>query len=527
MRIEVDGGAEVRPDAPTVDSGSGGPPKWVIGLGILIVGIVGAVFLLRPAEDTAADGSARQAPTTTIAEEESSNSEPVSAELDPAESIPLTPLVLDGRVSEIIAGDFGFFALTVAAGGFEESVSPRLLRSVDGEDWFEINTSVSQTEGAGNRGRNWFNLAPRGDSLVVTATNLDSLNQFFPSTSVFVSEAGSEWSELEQFDELAQADGSSQVLPIVVNDSSAFGVEFAQFEALNDFVAQHTNIEIPPLGFCGAQPSDPARVVNESYQIFRCEDGLTEVIDESRIVSEFSRQEVFLCLDRAGSVGSSGASLNLVRLDLGENSDRIELGGISPRGLPRGLANGGIAGIEEGRSEQTFGECAGLIPPRETFEPALFIADETSDQVQRWPLPEEILPVNRSEPGISGEVTVAGEDLLVVNTTNALWTLDTETGEWSIPLTSSGTPLQQRAFRFSESRTRAYSITSESTLVTFDFVEGADGELEIIETSQAISTEGLPPLNLDFVGTIYADDEVLFLNDGIEAWSLEAPPLPN
>ena len=542
MRIEVDGDVGVPSDAPTVDSGSGSPPKWVIGLGILIVGIVGAVFLLRPAADTAADGTERQAPTTTIVEDESNETEPdgpasdaAGSDLDEStdvdelevegEPVVLTPLVLEGGVSNIVAGDLGFFALI---GGASNAGNPILFRSVDGEDWFDISTSVNEPEGSDSLGRTFSNLIPLGDRLVLTAINLDGGNAFFPDTSVFVSEAGSEWTELEQFN---QGTESSQVFPLAVGESSAFGVEFGPFGVLEDFVAEHTNILVPDVGVCEVRENDFDN--NTDYQLFEildCEGNVVGEVDESSLTSQFRLDEVIGCLN-SSLQDYFGVSLRLTRLDLEGNNEPVALGEFAPTDLPTQLSGGGIAGIDGGSPPRDrLVECDGLVEFPDEVEPSVFVADETSDQMQRWPLPDGIELFDAFDLQTVGELEVAGENYLLVHTNDALWTLDTENGEWDGPITPSALPVptgfRQRVF-ISESMTRAYVLAEEDVLVTFDFVEGTDGELEIVDTAQPISTEGGDDLSANFAGVIYADDEVLFLADGIEAWSLEAPPLPN
>ena len=131
-------------------------------------------------------------------------------------------------------------------------------------------------------------------------------------------------------------------------------------------------------------------------------------------------------------------------------------------------------------------------------------------------------------PVVVGEVSVPSGTWLVVAFDDALWALDTNSGEWVGPLTSPDTPFPdgfQQRVTLSDSGTRAYAIAN-SMLVTFDFVDGEDGTLEAVETIQPVEPIAGPGSSLDFAGILYADDDIIFLGDGLDAWSLETPPRP-
>ena len=267
---------------------------------------------------------------------------------------------------------------------------------------------------------------------------------------------------------------------------------------LEDFVAEHTNIPVPDVGVCEVRENDFDN--NTDYQLFEildCEGNVVGQVDESSLTSQFRLDEVIGCLN-SSLQDYFGVSLRLTRLDLEGNNEPVALGEFAPTDLPTQLSDGGIAGIDRGspprdRLRDQLVECDGLVEFPDEVEPSVFVADETSDQMRRWPLPDGIELFDAFDLQAVGELEVAGENYLLVHTNDGLWTLDTENGEWDSPLTPSALPVptgfRQRVF-ISESMTRAYVLAEEDVLVTFDFVEGTNGELEIVDTAQPISTEG-------------------------------------
>ena len=132
---------------------------------------------------------------------------------------------------------------------------------------------------------------------------------------------------------------------------------------------------------------------------------------------------------------------------------------------------------------------------------------------------------------IAGVESVTGTNMLVVMQRRAMWALDRESGEWNGPLTGIRTPFPGglvRAPTLSESGSRAYAVDQES-LVTFDFVVGDEGALEILATIQPISfdspfSDSEPTDDEAVVDILHADDDIVFISDGSNTWSLPAPP---
>ena len=260
VRIELeDGAAPIPSTIPAFDDDPGGdqpkktlgPRAWIVVLAILVVGIVGAGLLaLRPAADAAADGTERQAPTTTVPSTDESESTSSDANTDEADEdegaigasgIVPTPLVTGRSLSQIIAADIGFIALGQNGGS-----EPTILRSVDGEDWFDVDTTAL-IDGVVNTERvNWFNLTTFGGRLAVTGTS--EFSTFLPDAQVFVSEAGAEWTAIELPG--ATGDPTSTILPLNFGEQEIFGVRFGGGTLVQEFLAETTTADIPEEGIC-------------------------------------------------------------------------------------------------------------------------------------------------------------------------------------------------------------------------------------------------------------------------------------
>ena len=156
-------------------------------------------------------------------------------------------------------------------------------------------------------------------------------------------------------------------------------------------------------------------------------------------------------------------------------------------------------------------------------EPAIVIGSSESGQLQRFPAPG----FSGDMVEILGEETVTGRNQLVVVFEQALWALDRETGEWDGPLTGPRDPFPggiQRPLTLSASGDRAYSV-AQGSLATFEFIvdedADAEGALDILVTTRPINFNALPSPE---TRVLYADDNVVFIEDERDLWSLEAPP---
>ena len=120
---------------------------------------------------------------------------------------------------------------------------------------------------------------------------------------------------------------------------------------------------------------------------------------------------------------------------------------------------------------------------------------------------------------VLGELESESENLTIIVAFNdALWSLDTATGEWSdFFLSSENAPLGDfdSEVQLSDSGRRVYSI-SDGRLVAIS-LDATDDEA-LWTSVPIVSTAGF-----DGGTIIYATDEVLLVSSGADTWLLEAP----
>ena len=110
----------------------------IVAIGV-IAALVVAFVVLRPETGRSADGSERQAPTTTVAEETSTTIEPVE------EPQPLFAqfLDLDHSIREVVPAPIGYL-------GVLDTIAPRaeppMVRSIDGVEWIEVDSQVIEPD---------------------------------------------------------------------------------------------------------------------------------------------------------------------------------------------------------------------------------------------------------------------------------------------------------------------------------------------------------------------------------------------
>ena len=310
VRIELEDGAAPAPNAPMVETdlggadgpnGGGGSSTWAIVLAILIVGVVGAgVLTLRPAGDEAADGTERQAPTTTTDPQSATGAgegvddageqgigEATEEALNAEPSIVATPLVTGASLSQVVAADIGYIAL-----GQNGGAQPTVLRSVDGEDWFDVETTAS-IDGQLNAERlQWFNFLRFGDSLVVTG--LAETPDVLPDRTVFVSDSGAEWVELDLVG--SSGDGLLNFFPFNFVGDSVFGIQLGGSSIIDEFLSSTTTFEVPEAGVCDVivRPEQPGEV---RYEVIDCLGSSGEFVNLGDVRTELDGQDVLSCLD--------------------------------------------------------------------------------------------------------------------------------------------------------------------------------------------------------------------------------------
>ena len=423
-------------------------------------------------------------------------------------------MLLDGRRAvQVLRDDRGFVALTADAG-----TTPRLLRSVDGEDWFETNTTVTSSGATNTEELDWLALNMTGSQLVLTA--MPAVERDRPTGAVFTSVEGSSWERLQGF-------GSSSItaagLPVAFSSGSAFSFEFLGNGLLSDFLTTFTNLNIGDDGVCGSVfaggQGDPA------FDVFACSGELLGTIGTTDFVGDVPADDALRCLFDFNN--NLMPTTSFVRRQLADDSDRIALFDFQPIALPAGLPSGNVVLPDAGVAVSSELEsCAGLITLPEPTEPAMIVVDATTNEVRRWPYPvtvSEDLPSFFVQP--LGEFTHAdGGSVLLTIFDGHLWTLDVTTGEWMGPLSETVFDLAgfNTSVAASESGTRVYSI-SEGRFTVIDIAEDPDGgALSISEQTIPIDLNNASALEFSG-GILYAEDDVVFVSDGAVLWALEPP----
>ena len=531
--VELEASSPTADDLARVDGSGVGPSvnsagisRWVIAAGFAVVGLLVVLFIsLRPSNDTALDGTDRGTTTTTnlvepeVFEEASIElSNDVAEEVDAEFGISPTVIGTEGSIESIVSYGAGY----IAASDVDEGTSPTILRSLDGVDWFEVETSASTGGEPVTENFAWFNLLRSDQSLAVTAFNGSGLVS--DRNEVFVSDDGANWVALETAGDL-DSDAYAFFL-YGVNDDSLIGGRNTELARLYKLVEAVSTLEIPEAGVCDLLVrTGLASVAN--YEVTDCRGQTVGTIDDSNLREGVSPEDLYSCV---GSVRSGSFRYihdeELVRLELGQDGELTVLGTITFIDSPVNTSNGGVVLIDGGvPTEVELDACREFIELPEPADPSIVVIDPLSNQLDRLPLPTEWSSNDSSVPFRAvGEVRVTGRSQLVVQAEGALWAIDLETGVSDGPLTSPELGEINRLNRIglSESGNRAYAVV-EGEFVTLDFGVATDGSLEVLETVESLANDQVVG---DFVDILYANDDIVFFSNFTSTWVVNAPPLP-
>ena len=506
VRIEVEDDAGSLPDAPGIAQSSSGSHKWIAGLVMLAVGVIGAFLLLRPAADEAADGTARLAPTTTIAPpaettttESPPETEPPQAVLAAVEVISASLTELEQRPVDIVQTSDGYLALLPS-----ESVErPALLRSDDGLAWTQLETSVSNPRGVALEFLTPTELSTSSGQLSLLARPLGDTDI---SPEILVSTSGSEWEVLDS--SVIQAQGQE---PLTLTDDSLITIETVG-GPLDDVFEAHTDLVVDEAGICGVAGQSEFT----ELQVLGCDSSFV-VLDESNIVSEFEATTVLRCFASL-SRQSRGVLATFRGLDVpGET--------ISPFGLEdqainfsldfgmTTLASGGLAVYDVGLTGNA--SCEEILGT-DARAPSITILQPSNERVFQ-------LPFGALFVDILGESQALAEEdpYLLVSLDWNLWVLNTTSGEWT-QLTNTGLEgTNLRPVFTSDSGSRAYVLNS-GLLTVIELDESTTGVFEGTRRSAPIETVGPSSVSeLAREDVVFASDDAIFV-DGLNGlWLLE------
>ena len=533
VRVELENSSSSGDDPALVDGGVAGPSvqsagisRWVIAAGFAVVGLLVVLFgSLRPADDAALDGIDRGTTTTTtsVAPEvvEEATDEPAAGVVEDSEAaVGVSPTIIefDGSIQSIVSGEVGFIA--VARG---ESSSPTILRSLDGVDWFDVETSASTNGEPVTGALLWFNLVPFDGALALNA--FDSSGSVLNQNEVFVSDDGADWVTLEFASD--SDNGGGGVFVYRFNADSLIGFRNVGSSRLEELVQEVSTLPVSEAGVCDAFTRSGLASVPR-YEVIDCRGEPVGTIDDSNLRGGISAEDLSACVTnwRNGSL-TYIQDEELVRQDLAQDGELTVLGTITNIDFPVNMSNGGVAVVDGGvPTEVELDACREFIELPESTDQSIVVVDAVSNELVRFAFPDEWLPSDGSVPiRLVGEVSVTGRSQLVVQFEGALWTVDLESGEWDGPHTSPQLEeiIGLNRVGFSESGTRAYAV-GPGELVTLDFVVGLDGSLEVHELVQPLANDRP---NGAFVQILHANDDELFFGDFESTWVVDAPPLPN
>ena len=520
VRVTIDDNDHGSPTAPALDAVESGTPRWVIGLAVALLAAVAVVVLtVRPDGEIAADGTQRQAPTTTLPDPTNPATTPQDSEGTQADQPPLPPgtlrpieIDLPQRVIAIVPASPGFLGLSSV-----DSATPPLLRSVDGLNWFEIDTTAS-TQGQPNQSPlEWFDLIPQDSGFGVLGYT-DS-GSFLPVSQVFVSSDGANW---EQLDGIGSLSNNPQPGLVVSYDDTSVVSLGLDTSALGRFVEEQTNLVVPDGDrICELQTTGAFEITG--YTFLTC-NGQDIAFDESNLSTTQPADQILTCLNLLTDVSGFGP-WTVTREELPATGDSTVLELLQPNDFPVLMSNSRLAMIDIGsQTPEGFGRCDGIIDAFTQRDPAVVILGGATNEAIRSPFSE----VSSREaqvlaPTLAGEVVFeSGLSFLIVWIDGDLRAIDTETGRWSNPLLDPGVGFSSGRFTISaavsDSSNRVY-IMGGNELLTVDLVEAEDGTPRGTTTLSPIARENVP--ELDFFEILHANNDQLFFREAEDYWLLD------
>ena len=534
VRVEVgDGG--VSPEAPQVATPSGGPPKWVFGLGVVVlVAVVLAFVFLRPSDDVAADGSERVTPTTTIpvedlADEVAAEESETADSTDPSAAL-VEAVAIDGHDGffQIVEADIGFLALGSDFG----SLTPPLWRSVNGVDWIEVESRLAGLDATEPTGANsdtfntfWFGLLATDSGFLVSG-DVPSLGE--DGFSTFESTNGVDWALV---DEAGPPRDAEFFFRIAGTSEFVTYTEFLGELDVVQVVEEHTSLDLDGMTVCGAFLNR-----NEEVEISGCLDGVV-MLTRDDVVSPLPPERILECVSSLGE--RNQVISRSVRVDQQTGAAEVYPDSQAPWTFFVGQvvrADGTIASVDfrgsdagdfiGGSGESASIACEDVIDLGEpTAEAAVLILDPETLTTTRVPLTADVDLPQLPQFAINavGEVVSPNGEWLIISVGADLWAVDVESGDWvqlaSDPSTGFGD--SAAGFVLSASGERAYRVDGDITIL--EIAVDSDGMISATEIVEPIDTGG--PEVLEFGDLPFATDDVVFFlefgTSGQTLWSID------
>ena len=511
VRVELDdlsSGA-----APEVVANPAGSPNWAIGLVVAVIAaVVVALVALAPDSSAVAEEALSERAADGL-DGSINQGEVVSGDFG-------RPLVLDGVLTHVFTDEDGFVGVL---GNVAAATTPTIVRSADGVEWSEIQTSVDVFEGSVESAfdSSSFPLAPQLWSGVMSVGSEFVLEA---SDALYVSDDAVTWTLVASTEQ--SASNEVPIEPVVVGDDSLLGLQLGPSQAFATLFDEHTSVEAPADGICDAARFGPSSDL--TFRLTSCAGDDLGVLTPRSVDGPLVAGVVLECVQLLVS-SQFNIIPRIVRQDLGPDGDVLVLGDdtlarIRPSAGVTGLRNGGFVGVDFGPNGVPPSDtCRDVIDIDTASRPAFVVVDPTSDQVTRWASPDGVSFLDEL-PIVFGEVTLpSGRSLLVVDFDGQLWTLDIATGEWvdlQEPVDTPFTRVFDETIAISRSGERIYRLSSDE-LTAFDVFEDEDGGVRATATTEPVDIGRY----ISRLEVVFAGDEILTFIDGGSSWTIDVPPL--
>ena len=442
----------------------------------------------------------------------------------------------DGLLSEVLEADVGFVAL-----GERGDILPPILRSVDGLDWFEVETVLADSflDDAQADSVFWFDLTREDDGFSVRAQVTGSDTEQPRQTVVYSSLQSGSW-RLRNIEQAPAGSADLFVRTVDVDGFTVYSEELGDL-VLAEVLNTHTNLGLDDTPLCGSFVG-----VGNGISIQTCDNELVR-LGAPDVESEFPFEQVLSCISVLGE--RSVRTTQSLRVDQTSGDvesfagSEVAFGLIGTTTLSRGM----IGTIDIGDTllgspeftaslEARIAVCDGIADLEPARVPSVLIMDVDNLSVRRIPLPDaidviqfgfltQVLGELESEDGVSSRV--------IVGIDNELWALDVETETWTELIDSPPVERGERAsvFSLSTSGDRAYrfevggATSAPRALTVVDLALETNGSLSVGEAMLLLDVEGDTGLGPGRVTT--ATDDVVFYRDfsGDTDWLLTIPEL--
>lgn len=486
MRVEVEAAPHDDLEIPEIESRPAGNRSLPILFGLFVVVALGLLLLgLSPDEDQAADGTLREAPsttapttipatTTTPTTTTPTTTDDQDAEMETAPELVLPDLAggADGRVRareseltdslrSVIPTENGFLGITGTS-----AANPELVASSDGVSWVDVETTVLNPSSVDltNHLVVELSLVPEqvGDGFVMLALDF-SISQRGDQpfrTAILTSLDGAVWEVVDTTE--PQAEG--RVPRLLLGNSIVATVD--EGAPIDELIATYTDLVIAGEPVCSVN-----RQVNTSdprLWLGLCNGAGSVLIGEGNIIRDVDPSVVLACaLSLSPEQSGTRTALRLLDLEAGANSPLGSGDGgffLGPNLLPDllPLEAGGVAVFDVGSTADPA--CAGVVDLGPDREPSIVLLDANTGSEEPF-----ALPIEGESVRLVGETRrFADQDAYVLVEIDAnLWGLNPSSGAWAI-LTSNQGGSASEFYAVSESGSRAYQLFGE-TLRVIDF----------------------------------------------------------